>query len=141
MGVKTKKKLCWNCEGDVVLNAANCSFCGVSLEVAAMEEEKKDPFAPPYRLEPNPDQIPTAPYPLSPEAKEEQASKDPRSLVLGLTLLLLGSTCALFSLILWLFSSPEGILTLRWNGNYWFVYLLVSLPMLYLGWKTTQKEE
>ena len=135
MTTKTKKKLCWNCEGDVLLTASNCPFCGVSLEVAAMEEEKKDPFAPPYKLA-SPKIEAQSPTPT----EEEPSETDPKSVILSFAFLLVGAALALFSLVLWLFADKTGHLNLRWNAQYWYIYLLLSLPLLYLGWKATQKD-
>lgn len=150
MSTKTKKKLCWNCEGDVLLTATNCPFCGVSLELAAMEEEKKnkDPFAPPYKLVNNAKEskIPASPYSQAtePEIEETQEAPpsrtDPKSMVLSLAFLLVGAAFAIFGVVLWLFADKTGHLNLRWNAQYWFIYLLLSLPMIYLGWKVTSEE-
>jgi hypothetical protein len=141
MSTKVKKKLCWNCEGDVMTTATQCPFCGVSLDVPS-----KDPFAPPYKLSDSAT-VPDSPYSKSasaPETKEEtliEREKDPRSIVLSLVFMLTGAAFALFSMVLWLFSEPNGYFTLRWNGSYWFVYLFISLPLLYLGWRASESDE
>ncbi len=157
MSTKTKKKLCWNCEGDVLVTATQCPFCGVSLEVAAMDNQKenqksKDPFAPPYKLVTN-SSIPSSPYSpatapqekKSEESEEETPSShnypsDPKNIVLSLAFLLIGAAFAIFGLVLWLFADQTGHLNLRWNAHYWFVYVLISAPLLYLGWKAAQRE-
>lgn len=53
----------------------------------------------------------------------------------ALLLLLPGAIFLLFAMILILFSQ-DGHLSLQWNAKYWFVYLVVSAPMLYIGFKT-----
>lgn len=168
MNTKTKKRLCWNCEGEVLLNAEQCPFCGVSMDAVSMQENKsKDALAPPYKLvNASPDKIPSSPYKKSQEkanqekANQEKAKKeppkeeppkeheedssdhghgDPRHFVLSLAFMLSGAAFAIFGIVLWLFADHNGHLTLRWNAHYWYVYLLVSLPLLYLGCKATQK--
>jgi hypothetical protein len=145
MSTKTKKKLCWNCEGETLITATQCPFCGVSLEVVAMENQKsKDPFSPPYKLTSSKD-VPASPYTAPSQAEEEPEEKsfsnDPKSLILSVAFLLSGAAFALFGLILWLFADQTGHLNLRWNAEYWFVYLLLSLPLLYLGWKAVQQTQ
>lgn len=161
MSTKTKKKLCWNCEGEVLLNAEQCPFCGVSMEAVSMQENKsKDALAPPYKLvNASSDKIPASPYkkaqPTQDKAKKEPPKEepkehgeeaatehghgDPRHVVLSLAFMLSGAAFAIFGIVLWLFGDHNGHLTLRWNAHYWYVYLLVSLPLLYLGCKATQK--
>lgn len=137
MNTKTKKKLCWNCEGEVLLTVTNCPFCGVNVEAV------EDPLTPPYKPTENAE-IPPSPYtpkaPQPQEEEEEAAETDPKNLLLSLAFLLVGAAFAIFGLVLWLFADQTGHLTLRWNGHYWYVYLLISLPLLFLGWKATREK-
>lgn len=155
MSTKTKKKLCWNCEGEVLMNAVQCPFCGVSLEVMAMQEKAKDALTPPYKLVNTPadGKVPASPYSKATSPKKEaapvneteesvfneHAHGDPKSIVLSLAFMLSGAAFAIFGIILWLFADHNGHLTLRWNAHYWYVYILLSLPLLYLGCKATQR--
>lgn len=52
------------------------------------------------------------------------------------SLLLLSLGGHLFTLA-WLlfFFSDHGKLVLEWKSRYWFIYFLLSLPLLYKGWK------
>jgi|688.fasta_scaffold02929_28 hypothetical protein len=151
MNTKIKKKLCWNCEGNVLQQDSLCPYCGVSLEVSPIPgTDGKDPFLPPYRLMSGSAQeqnIPIAPY--TPEQGEEveentrsserqEPSQDIASIAIPLSALLLGSVFVLFSFILFIFSDAHGVLTLNWNGTYWFLYLLLGLPLLYFGWKISK---
>lgn len=161
MSTAVKKKLCWNCEGNVSRQADNCPYCGVYLHREnddADYEEDDDPedLTPPYHPQPlsqEENTIPSAPY-LAQDSVQEtpqiaetyiQKAAEPllnltggwKTVVLPLVFLLSGSVLLLFGTILSLFSQ-DGVLTLQWNGEYWFVYLLTSLPLLYLGWKTLQ---
>jgi uncharacterized membrane-anchored protein YitT (DUF2179 family) len=58
------------------------------------------------------------------------------------SILLLSAGANLFILgLLQLFFSNGGILRLEWNAHYWFVYSLLSLPILYFGIKKLGKKE
>jgi hypothetical protein len=37
--------------------------------------------------------------------------------------------------LLQLFFSENGLLKLEWDGSYWFIYCLISLPLFYVGVK------
>ena len=160
MSTAVKKKLCWNCEGNVSRQADNCPYCGVYLHREnddhdeEYDEIEEEDITPPYQPEPTNSKqmdpiIPTPPYaaqesPTAPEAYIQQAAKPLlqlssgwKAVVFPLTFLLAGSVFLLFGLILFLFSQ-NGTLTLQWNGEYWYAYLLVALPLLYLGWNTLQ---
>lgn len=144
-----KKKLCWNCEGQVSFQQENCTFCGVYLNPLDEAEKEDALFAPPYRLEDNEDesQIPLSPYANREEAPslESQPTAVPHtestSLIQGilipLVLLLSGSVFLIFSLALMLFAR-KGLFTLHWDGTYWFIYLIAGVFMLGFGAYTLQ---
>lgn len=140
----TKKKLCWNCEGQVELDVENCPFCGVYLgPLPSRENGRTDSslLTPPYKIveteEDSPLQPPYKQTSLStPLENSEKASVLPieSGTLYALTFLSAGTLLFFFSLVLLLFSE-EGTLTLRWNGKLWYCYLLSALPLLYLGWR------
>jgi hypothetical protein len=149
MNARPKKKLCWNCEGSVSLSAESCPYCGVSV-AGLPPEMSTDLPTPPYRLV-NATQesaIPVAPYLDETELEEEESAEelsediaeladkageeDTKKTVGILALLFAGSVFLLFGFALFLFSD-EGYLTLHWNASYWFVYLLLALPLLFFG--------
>lgn len=140
MSGKTKKKLCWNCEGNVDLKHETCPYCGVSLNISPIAGTKPDP-KPPYRSTAN-SKVPPAPYPIKEEEKsveEPAASNEFRSIAFSLTFLLLGSVLSIFSLILALFADANGIFTLRWQAQYWYIYLILAIPLLYFGWRASSQ--
>ena len=49
MNKTAKKRLCWNCEGSVSLEAETCPYCGVSVIPATLENINAG-FTPSYRL-------------------------------------------------------------------------------------------
>ncbi len=155
MSTQPKKKLCWNCEGRVSLKDENCPYCGVYLSPLGSDEDsesKETLFSPPYRVE-EADQderkVPVAPYaaeqshsptrtqeaikPSSELAKTPFLTSEMQSIVLPIILLLSGSVFFIFGVALMLFSQ-NGVLTLQWNSDYWYLFFIFSLPMLYLGW-------
>lgn len=153
MNARPKKKLCWNCEGNVSLKAEICPYCGVSVVGLPSEMSSETPVAP-YRLV-NPSQessIPISPYmeedsesfeDLENEPKIEaevehrdgRDKDDTKKVVLVLALLLLGSVFLLFGFVLFLFSE-QGYLTLHWHSGYWFVYLVLAIPLLFFGFRS-----
>lgn len=69
------------------------------------------------------------------EERGPPENRDLENPLASLLLLLPGSLFFLFGLALFLFSQ-NGILTFKFSGKYWFVYLLGSWPLLYFGWRS-----
>jgi hypothetical protein len=137
-----KNKLCWNCEGRVAMDAENCSYCAVYVGPALnSEEEVQDhEIAPPYKF------IEAQENTLLEEAKiaihhapqENSSSEGSKQFVLPLAFLVTGSVFCLFGLVLFLYSE-QNFFTLSWKSKYWFVYVLLSLPLLVLGFNALNK--
>lgn len=49
MNAKPKKKMCWNCEGNVNLHAEVCPYCRTSLKQSPenLKSSSADPYPPP----------------------------------------------------------------------------------------------
>lgn len=133
-----KTKLCWNCDGVVERSAENCIYCGVYLHPdQEATTEKSTPSQPPEH-EPI----------YSSESLEEEtedevthsAQEDSKGIIFSFLFLLTGSFFLLFSFILYFFSK-DGVFVLKWNADYWFLYLLFAIPLLLVGWRTLQKFE
>lgn len=149
MAKKVKKKLCWNCEGSASFEDEHCPYCGVYLNpLGGTEEQENHLFNAPYRLaEQDEQEIPSSPF--ADKAEEIAAinskiiQKDPiplqtsetKQILLPLVFLISGLMLFLFGIALALFSN-HGALVLRWDASYWFLYFLISAPMLFFGWKT-----
>lgn len=129
MNSKRNKKLCWNCEGEIDKDAIHCLFCGTELK----NNPPATPPEPPYRAKMAPQKEEQKEAIANAPAKKSVEQDDSRG-ALSFLLLLVGAIFLAFSLFLLIFSS-QGVLTLSWNASYWFVYLLVSLPCLFFGWK------
>lgn len=134
MNTKTNKKLCWNCEGSVEKDAVQCLYCGVTLTPSDEDNDSSSLNSasaiphPPYTAGDN------APQNGLYSSETKQIKNSSNIIGLTFTLLLSGIVLFLFSLML-LFFSNDGVLTLQWDSDYWFIYLLISLPFLLLGWK------
>lgn len=146
----SKKRLCWNCEGSVTVDAETCPYCGVSVVPASLDTMSSG-FMPSYKQgELSDGAIPKSPYSFAVQSEssegiiekdedeieeEHQAPHDEfQRTLLATVFLLTGSVFFIFGLALMLFSE-QGMLTLQWDATLWFIYLLVALPMLLLGWK------
>jgi hypothetical protein len=53
------------------------------------------------------------------------------ALIVGGNLFILG--------LLQLFFSEEGVLRLEWDGSFWYLYCLISLPLFYFGYKKAKE--
>lgn len=195
MHTSTKKKLCWNCEGNVSHEAVNCPFCGVYLHHSSDDsysndnqsentsfqsasslsspqalyqfkqtnvvahEDKDEDITPPYipvnqdltNQKPSQLNSQSSPHanPLSQinksqgkqQTKQMNISTNQKSLnplVICISTLLGGSMLFLFGVMLFLFSQ-QGTFTLRWNANFWFIYMAISIPLLIVGWRFLNK--
>lgn len=112
MNPKRNKKLCHNCDGEIDKDALFCLYCGTDLST-------------------QPQDVPPPPY--TAQAKEQIVPQEkPKSGALPLALLVPGAVFFVFSLFMLFFSNGDTLI-LEWDASYWFIYLLVSLPLLYLG--------
>ena len=152
MNNSLKKRLCWNCEGSVSIAEETCPFCGVSV-VPAFLEGTNNSFAPPYAMGSAQDStVPRSPYDAESEARDpleaavqvkdldesEPAVDEFKSVLIAVTLLLSGSVFFMFGVVLALFSH-DGVLTLQWDGAYWYVYAALAVPLFFFGWRSLSK--
>jgi len=148
--------MCPNCEGNVALEVSICPYCGSSvfdtndnlanqahsddIKSLSYEETLASLYPPPYK----PSIIDTS---ESYEKEEEDFSKKEekdlkskedvkikKSAFSSTILFWTGVNIFIFSLLLLCFSD-NGVLYLKWNGSFWFLYTLLSLPLLYFGFK------
>lgn len=152
MSAVPKKKLCWNCDGNVTVGIGNCPYCGVYLQPeeeeersfwrSASAEKTKEIPAPLYQLRSNDNDETDST--VQDEEDSSTENESPFSFlkfkqdVFAILFLMVGSVFFLFGLILFLFSSG-GKFTLEWNGDLWIFFLLSSTPLLYFGWKYLQQ--
>lgn len=135
-----KKKLCWNCEGSVDRDAENCLYCGVYLhpedKKKQQEELEEEDFEPPYQEEEVVEEktTPAPSYVAEAIAEPKITQQNIKAALIPILFLLSGSFFFFFGMILYLFST-DGVFVLRWNAHYWFVYLFLSAPLLFGGWR------
>lgn len=137
-----KKKLCWNCEGRVTLTEEYCPFCGVYLSPSTVPEgaDPSHHLSPPYKLVE--EEVKSATDRQDHDQEENTDDQSPqnqekdeefKSLCITISSLLSGVVFFIFGLVLFMFSH-QGIFSLQWNAHYWYIYLLASLPLLFMGW-------
>ena len=152
MSTKTHKKLCWNCDGYVHIYEMQCPYCAADLSDYACDKakEKKNLSEsmdnvrgyvqseiehPPYQSSyghfeeiPKTKELSSKEY----EIKEEKDLENPLATLL---LLLPGSVLFILGLSMVLFSA-DGYLTFKFKSKFWVAYLVGSLPLLFLGYRT-----
>jgi hypothetical protein len=126
-----KKRLCWNCDGTVDVHLSHCTYCGAEL-LRNGEEFLEEPAHEEEAL------LEESPYEDEEELVHEPVQQ--RSLTLPFMLLVPGTLLALFGLMVWLFSR-DGALELRWDSRFWYVYVLLALPLLVFGWRSLGKDQ
>lgn len=129
--VKTKKrqKLCHNCDGDVDLDVIVCPFCAADLREERPEQTIRSPYLS-SSITPEP--------PPKEEASASSLEEESSSPVMPLLLGSLGCQLFLFGFFL-LFFSHDGELVFRWDATKWSLYVLLSLPALFFGYRAWKK--
>lgn len=155
MSAVPKKKLCWNCEGNVAKNIDNCPYCGVYLH--ADEIENSSAWNPTYRPDPE-EEIPSPLYQIKPELneaddEEEEPTQNSEEQEPGVwsevfsqlkrdvfppLFLMMGSIFFLFGVVLLLFSH-NGTFTLQWQEKDGLYFFLLSIPLICFGWMYFQR--
>lgn len=157
MSAVPKKKLCWNCEGNVAKNIDNCPYCGVYLH--GLEEEGDSTWNPAYQPSSNKtEEIPSPLYQIKPEVEETSDQEETAFLenerpfswsslfgqlkrdIFPSLFLMMGSVFFLFGIVLVLFSQ-NGSLTLQWQESDGLYFLLFAIPLIAFGWMFLQQLE
>jgi hypothetical protein len=146
--LKKRQKLCHNCEGEIDLDVIVCPFCAADLREEKPEQGRLSPnigqklqdlhtsqslYPPSFPIRP-PESVPEAP-PSPQPAVVEETSKN----IFGPTILFtLGVQLVLLGLLMLLFSH-KGVVVLRWNAGWWFLYCVSGFPFLYFGYRALSK--
>ncbi len=161
-----RQKICTQCDGRIPVDAAQCLYCGADTtrlsepssfsKHQALEESLTSLYKPQYNSKsspPIPNQAPepkgyeevkknkpAAPIPsaipIIEEKKDEEGIKEAFWSIFSLSL---GGLLLTISL-LQLFFEDGGKLVLEWNAKYWFLYALISIPLIYVGIKNLNKK-
>lgn len=151
---KKRQKLCHNCEGEIDLDVIVCPFCAADLREEKPEQGRLSyglaqrlshdqqtsqslypPSFPVKQPEPEPEAPPSPPQSQSIAPPEEDAAKN----FIGPTILFtLGVQLVLIGLLMLLFSH-KGMVVLKWNASWWFLYCTAGSPLLYFGYRALSK--
>lgn len=145
---KEKQKICSHCEGRISVEADTCLYCGMPLIADSVAATSASLYAPPYKAKAETEFAPkfTAAAPKEeaslgsiaiPAQMTTEEEKEDTSGFISLFLALMGSTLFIVGLMQGLFAE-DGMLRLEWNCKYWFLFCLLSLPILYMGVKKSK---
>jgi len=147
MKTKKRQKLCYNCDGEIDIDVIVCPFCAADLREEKPEQRYgsyithvDSSYRNPHRRsqteeEANPEEFVEEEDPTFFEEEEEETRK---SAVLPTVLFTLGVQLCVLSLLMLLFSH-NGVVLLKWNARYWFLYMLVSAPLVFFGYRSLQR--
>jgi len=129
---KDKKKICWDCGGEVPAAVVQCPFCGGAFAQQANESSF--------------DEIPQAPYGsnfveennTTTTTESVDHTEQSRLQVIALSFLLPGITLLLLGIGIFFFAD-EGYLTLKWDVSYGLLIFLMSLSLIYFGARNYKK--
>lgn len=145
-----RRKLCWECGGEVPESAEQCPFCGAAFEVVNTNEKETDDFftqsnattdfysdsAPPKPLYQPIDE--SAPQEEEPSSEGEKSDGASRQQLICLCFLIPGFALLLFGIIMFFFSQ-EGYLTLKWDASWGMFIFALSALCIYYGARAYKK--
>lgn len=150
MSAIPKKKLCWNCEGNVARDIDNCPYCGVWVQPPELGDNSV--WNPNYQSKT--EEIPSPLYHIHTgdvdDNEEEPTDIEPNSIsantlfqkikidLFPVIFLMMGSNFFLFGIILMLFSQ-NGTFTLQWQGSDGLYFMSFAIPLTFFGWKYLQQ--
>lgn len=140
-----RQKMCPNCDGRIPHEATQCPYCFATMQVDAarnqtLQDSLTSLYSPPYsskagtlfaneekQASPRESMIAPAAVLEKDEGEENKSFWPILFLSLAGNLFVLG--------VLQFFFSEEGMVKLEINGSYWFLFILLSLPLFFFGWK------
>ena len=137
---KKRQKLCYNCEGEVDLDVIVCPFCAADLREERPEQARASFPNPQKNFQ---DQM-TSQSLYAPVGKPMETPSDPepnaesKNIFTPTVLFTLGVQLVVLGLLMLLFSH-KGVVILKWNASWWFLYSLLGCPFLYLGYRALSK--
>ena len=138
MKPKKRQKLCVNCEGEIDLDVIVCPFCAADLREEKPEQVRASYHPKLYGQEPEqPASQSLYPPPYAEKAApepEKAAVEGSKNFFSPIALFTVGVQMVLLGLLM-LFFSHKGIVTIKWDATYWFLYCLAGAPLLYFGYK------
>lgn len=125
MKPKKRQKLCYNCDAEADLDVIVCPFCAADLRAEKVDSHLTQPLQSPKSSS------------IVEEAREG-GGEERKTLLLALSFCTLGMQLLILGLLMGLFA-VKGVLTLKWDANYWFLYLFFSVPCLYFGYRAASR--
>ena len=150
MKPKKRQKLCHNCEGEIDVDVIVCPFCAADLREEKPERQhppynptvrqlndaqQQSLYPPPYKTQEEPEEQEEAPVAALAQPVEEEKKKN---IFVPTIFFTLGVQLCLLGLLMLLFSH-KGVVVLKWDAKFWFLYVFVSVPFLVLGYKQLSK--
>lgn len=130
---KDSEKICSHCEGRISVEADTCLYCGMPLVEEREEEKPVDVMSSLQGGIPSLYPPMYAKQEAKPEEAQEEVSEE-RANFLSILSALVGSTLLILGIMQGFFSDGD-ILRLEWNCHYWFLYVVLGLPWLYVSLK------
>ena len=126
-------KICPNCDGRIPQEASQCPYCFTTLQV-----ENSKNFAPAQENFLYQDQPKTA-------SKPSYSEKESTAIIEEITtsnfwpilLMTVGGNLLTLGVLQFIFSD-HGVVRLEINESYWFLMILVALPLFYFGLKNSK---
>jgi len=143
MKPKKRQKLCHNCEGEIDVDVIVCPFCAADLR----EEKPEQRYGSLSSQVQQMGQGTPSFQRISPmkEIEEEVIAQEPNIEVeksthvfLPTVLFTVGVQLFVFGLLMLLFSH-KGVVLLKWDARFWFLYLFAATPFLVFGYKSLSK--
>jgi hypothetical protein len=155
-----RQKMCSNCEGRIPFDAAVCPYCHINQAEKLLNDSLSQPptfkqassqdalaslYPPPYssqrgaslpkeelvrKSEGFKEAVPAAKAASVAMSSEEE--EDIKSGFWPLFTMSLGSIMGTIGLLQFFFSE-NGVLRLEWSAEYWFIYCLAAIPLIYFG--------
>ncbi len=147
MKTSDRQKMCPNCDGRIAHDANQCPYCFANLPApvdapsGSLFSLQDSLYSPPYRTATPAEEKKAAPAKAASESlaaavaaekgQEIQAAHDTKGFW---PILMLTAGANLFTLgILQFFFSDEGLVKLEMSSGFWFLFVLLSLPLFYFG--------
>jgi hypothetical protein len=136
-----RQKMCPNCDGRIPYDATQCPYCftavqgeGNSLKNSSLQDSLTSLYTPPYAAKAEPEEKKravedAAVLPKDAITEEKEAFWPMLLMSLGANLFVLG--------LLQFFFSENGQVRLEINSEFWFLFILLAIPLFYLGYKKT----
>lgn len=146
MKPKKRKKLCYNCDGEIDVDVIVCPFCAADLR-EEKPEQRYESYITHVDASRHGQQASVHGADLSIDESleedslnldDEEETTSKQKAILPTVLFTLGVQLCLLSVLMLLFSH-KGVVLLKWDARYWFFYLAVSAPLIFFGYRSIQK--